>query len=762
MKRSKQKIAISGLAATMVVAFAVKAQANTGSYILSDPDLIFASLRIEGAYDQAKAQNLERWLVSEISAFCLADYGDKKVKGKADKVCQNLAQASALFGPQQTQTITASGLKAKDASNIIRLLGGAHKILKTESTGGTASELAFEKARRALYSAYAEMPERTETLIPGTAPKKTILDGIMKNIHKFYLSNLSADPVDVELPKSLSAAVENEKEARGAINEKGQDLRKTPGVSVVDAAFKFDVPSNHFMWMNRAQKLEAGKNAAERWASLEKRIESIVRDDEKIPTYDLKSASRLLVYEKTKNSATSPKIEVKDLHGLEWKLKWGDEVHSETIANRLYIAAGGKWSDLVYVKGPDFANANGAGTILLIDAEESDEEKSCVGQKVVDAASLVNCLKTSRYDANIESHILLHGKLNDPKFANVRSQVEKVAQEQGGKVKGTESFVIFRESLVEFQGKKTMVRGGPIGLRGHGTLDDRALRGQILYQLWIANRDLKEDNARSLLVPGKNGELEYIETIHDQGFSMGSTKAAAEFGNLTDTFIEVKDGFLKGPRLAFNEALLYRPEIYLHSTYSDMLWMAKHILEISEDDLKWVLDQTNWPDFMKTAAIGKLLARQLNIAQMFGMKADQQRLSALVAQYKQDYVVEMTVTKGADGFAKANFRGKKGSEVVEKVFGDNVPLAQLVGSEKTAAQYIGKTVTEQVLVRGELLPCEPGKSVVQDLMIRAVNTSGYFYRLGRVIDHSPTEEIRGCGIHAPTAADVSRYLGPKK
>jgi len=49
-----------------------------------------------------------------------------------------------------------------------------------------------------------------------------------------------------------------------------------------------------------------------------------------------------------KSNDSSPKFKVKDIYGMKWKFKMGEEIHTESMFNRLYILLGGKFNDPVY------------------------------------------------------------------------------------------------------------------------------------------------------------------------------------------------------------------------------------------------------------------------------------------------------------------------------------------------------------------------------------------------------------------------------
>lgn len=124
-----------------------------------------------------------------------------------------------------------------------------------------------------------------------------------------------------------------------------------------------DNSNNHPHWHSRSYMADHPTP----WQDLEnfviKEVERKVQKKKDVAIdYNLDKARKILFFSKVKDSATSPKINTKDIYGMKWKLKWGIEVQVEPVLNRLYTYLGAKWADLVY------GNHKGErGAILVLD-----------------------------------------------------------------------------------------------------------------------------------------------------------------------------------------------------------------------------------------------------------------------------------------------------------------------------------------------------------------------------------------------------------
>lgn len=360
-----------------------------------------------------------------------------------------------------------------------------------------------------------------------------------------------------------------------------------------------------------------------RWEHLEYWAEQQVQ--KKHPDFTIAKARRVVFFKQLKKSATSPKIIVKDVYKEKWKLKWGDEIQTEVIANRLYVGLGAKYADLTYVNGPGYGpgvlGKVQPGTILVLPRknEQKKKKEEALGRCYpVTTTEFADCLLKSSYAHNIRPNILESGLINQSTWNKIKDSFAHAFEEgelpsrAPDKYKGLE-YIVFRESMFEFQSKRFALRGGPVAFGSVGAQSDRIARGVIILNLWFANRDAKDDNNKGYLLKGFNGKDEvYIEAQHDLGFSFGDRFIAGEFGSLKgEEFIYEKRG-----RLKFDEPLAYLPKAWLQASMSDLIFFSRKILGLSDEGIIWALEQSNWPQFYIDFAKYKIDNRRRGIAKI--------------------------------------------------------------------------------------------------------------------------------------------------
>jgi hypothetical protein len=384
-----------------------------------------------------------------------------------------------------------------------------------------------------------------------------------------------------------------------------------------------DVSESHPNWYSRKTMSQKTNS----WADLENWVntgvtarlqkEGIVNTD---AGYDLNQARRVLIISEIKSSATSPKISARDIYGLKWKVKWGNEVQSEPIANRLFVKLGAKNADLVYANEPGVK-----GLVLVLaspDEPHQDSENDC--ERIVSVDQLKQCLLSSSYNFNIQPYILTSGTLNRGNEDIVLEQMEPGLR---NKLRGRQ-YLTFRESGVEFSGSKVMKRGGPAAGSLVGADRDRVGRGLLLFNSWIKNIDAKDENNRGAILKDFNGKKAvYVETQHDLGASLGVSKGIEYFpamiNALETDFLEVQSenefGWADPNQFVkISGQLLYKPRAWERSTHADLLWMARQISQLSIKDIEEAVRSNQWPDFMVEAMTYRLVARRNQIAKVYG------------------------------------------------------------------------------------------------------------------------------------------------
>ena len=252
-----------------------------------------------------------------------------------------------------------------------------------------------------------------------------------------------------------------------------------------------DVSPSHPAWHTEAYCAEHpdGWQRLETWVQerITKKLnkDHDLRDDFPDFSYRLAAARKVLFFDKLKDSASSAKIKGKDAFGINWKIKWGDEVQTEPVGNRLWVKLGGKYNDLVYVNGI------GQNHLVLVLADPNEANgKDDGGCHPLTYDDLATCLIESNYEFNLEPYKYQTGELSPENLDEVLAHLPAEA------VKGHRKqdligrhYVTFRETLVEVDPPKSIVRrGGATSFSGLGARQDRVARALYLFNMWIWNQ----------------------------------------------------------------------------------------------------------------------------------------------------------------------------------------------------------------------------------------------------------------------------------
>jgi hypothetical protein len=463
------------------------------------------------------------------------------------------------------------------------------------SGDGAAKAAAFPALKSMLYSL------RSELLGKRKVGKLGIALGILGNLSLKlpYLSPEERRRPLVLAEAKLEAANLEDPQA-GKVYREPADLAGLTSEQVS----RLDVRSDSYLWHTESELHRLIAQHGTAWKALEARIESRVADALQAP-YSLDRARRVLVFERIRSVASSPKIEARDLYGQEWKVKWGEEVQTEALANHLYVELGGKFEDLVY------ANKGGPRDLMLVlNGPGHGDTDSC--DDVTTLEELRRCLLRSTYHFDVSAHVVGHGVITEATL-----QQEPLASLPVVKTDllGRE-FVTFNESLVEFQtgpGEFQPLGAGPMS--SGGALDDRVKRGLAIFSYWIQNKDAKDDNNRGVIDPRSSA---YVEYMHDLGASLGGLKIS---GN--PNLLKFGDAYVRrrGGKVRFTANMLYVPKAFDRATYADAAWMARKIINLPREDIVAAVAATRWPDFQQEIMASRLIARRNAIARVFDVGA---------------------------------------------------------------------------------------------------------------------------------------------
>ncbi len=514
-----------------------------------------------------------------------------------------------------------------------------------------------------------------------------------------------------------------------------EDLTKLNHWEVAD----LDIGEHHPIW--HTKKFMNGKK--NRWESIEdwmenamtlalKQDRSTFRNDPNF-RYSLPKMRKVLFFKKVKTTATSPKINTVDAYNMKWKLKWGDETQTEIVANRLWMEMGGKYNDLVYVNGAggDFV------TLILNEAPENEQEmmtenvnnndtrvqlkRKCVP---VTPDDLVYCMLHSAYNFNLKHYIYEKGQITEENQDEILRHLPAHPKKKFKKSNLIgRYYVTFRESLVEFKpDSRYVARGGSTAFSAIGALDDRVARGLFLFNMWINNRDAKDDNNRGIILKNFNGKPgnTYVEMQHDLGVTFGGLSTSGAVNRMPTGSWFLKEPTI-GNNMHFHQFLLYLPAAWRQITYADALWMAKKIASFTRKDLEGVVSHSLWPDFMQEVLVHRLLKRRNQIAKVFRIKhlLDEQKVEPL----------NISIFLGSDEARAA---------VAKKYF--NLPKELIDEAMKKAR--LGDQYHDRLVVDGKVNDCN--KTILIGILQRERFPTGLSYRVSRMSDYK--ERDRGCNF----------------
>ncbi|HEU5182177.1 MAG TPA: hypothetical protein VFW45_15440, partial [Candidatus Polarisedimenticolia bacterium] len=494
----------------------------------------------------------------------------------------------------RTQSQAADGDDREELETMAGAVNGAlEKFAAIAASGDEAAKAAsFPAIKSMLYSLRSELQGQRK------AGKLSGVFGVLGNL-SLKLPYLSPEERSRPLTEA-EAKLEAANLQDPATGKTYRDPAQLAGLTSEQVS-RLDVRSDSFLWYtgDELQKLKTRHGTA--WTALEERVESRVSRALDAP-YSLDRARRVLVFERIRKKATSPKIDARDLYGIRWKVKWGEEVQTEALANHLYVELGGKYAD------PLYTNKGGPRDLVLVlqEQDHGDADEPC--KQIASLDQLKSCLLKSTYHFDVSTHVAGHGVIT-----------EKVLQEEPfaslaikKKTLLGREFVTFNESQVSLEpeaGEIQSLGAGPMS--SAGALEDRVKRGLAVLSYWIQNKDVKDDNNRGII---DRHSSTYVEYMHDMGASLGTLKIS---GN--PNLLKIGDAYVRrrGGKVKFTANVLYLPKAFDHVTYADAVWMARKIIDLPLQDILAAVAATRWPDFQQQVMASRLVARRNAISRAF-------------------------------------------------------------------------------------------------------------------------------------------------
>ncbi|MEM7146900.1 MAG: hypothetical protein AAF591_17350 [Verrucomicrobiota bacterium] len=332
-------------------------------------------------------------------------------------------------------------------------------------------------------------------------------------------------------------------------------------------------------------------------------------------TYDMQTAQKVLFLDYIFKAATTPKGQVQDAYGGLWKIKWGPEASIASVTWQLYILAGARITNVILTNGTGPA----AMTLVLANPAEAATKKS--SSKIAYPATVEEFKATIEdfYKFDITPYIHSSGTIT---HANINSVLRNLPP--GGKTEFRKNnligrnWIAFKESSIELNTDGFIRRSDGLRLSDNLASHDRVERGSFLFDMWVGNRDVKDANSDTFFpMTGPGHVTNHYQGRSDQGLTLGSLFAAGDVNlfDVDETF--AKRGLFGENR--FYVSILFEPEAYDTLTWSDAKWMARHIADISDADIRKAVTGSEWPDFAQEALAYRLINRRDQIAMLFDL-----------------------------------------------------------------------------------------------------------------------------------------------
>ncbi len=588
---------------------------------------------------------------------------------------------------------------AKDAIPFLQF--AIEKLAASKNKDKMDQASAYIIGKRIIYSIVAqETMNRSVGMMEGL--------GIIKKI------TTSMPNVEIDERDRIVGLEQAAKESTFLVGQNGNylsvdDLAKMSVNEIADLG----ISDNHPLWHSEKYLATAQKDSwtkIEKWSEkkMKKKIEKKI-SIEAANEYSIDRAKKVLFFDEIKTSATSPKVNVYDAYGEKWKLKWGNEVQVEPVANKIYLKMGAKFADLVYT------NARGVdGTVLVLG--DPTQAGSC---SLINSYDLLKqCLLDSKYNFNIDPYTLEKGVINE---ANVEKVLRNLTTNGTSGTKKSDllgrTYLTFHESMVEFKGSKGVDYGGPIPGSFFGSEEDRVARGLLIFNMWIKNIDSKDENNKNVILNDLyvDGD-QYIEYQHDLGASLGALGQSGSMDAIADSSFARNTN----SKIIFDQFMLYRPKAWMNITFADGLWMAKKIARITKQDLDQMLKDTKWPEFYQKIFVRKLLARRNKIAEVFGIS------EMISAEERKIDIMDI----------KIDLSSKDARRDAAVMF--NIELAKLERLMKKTRLLDRNNVSQYVdtvVKNNHVVGCE--SSIIVNLLESGPNPSGIKRRIERAKDYKP-------------------------
>ena len=350
------------------------------------------------------------------------------------------------------------------------------------------------------------------------------------------------------------------------------------------------------------------------YKAFEKEIEDMVKAcPQGNPDFSLEEAKKCFTFDHFLTSGSHPKISVEDKFGFKWKVKFGEEMHTELFITRLYIILGGRYADLKYhipagsvplvLEPPSEQQSNKNAISYFYQMQEIYEQKKSpdvpMQFRVSDWLLPQNIIKDE------QGRILGNG-IVDEEFR----KKYKIKKKYLGSY-----YLYFKESTMSFA-PPIAKKLGAAAFSGLGATMSRAARSSIIFNLFLLGLDAKDENCQLVLLynPQTGRYDKPIEYQSDLGCILGSPTTAGEINSVDWEWLVPLPGFL-----GFNVKTMYYPGAWKKASFADAMWMARKIASLDLKTFEWTISEGKWEPFVQSLILEKLKSRRNQMIKIFGL-----------------------------------------------------------------------------------------------------------------------------------------------
>ncbi len=279
-------------------------------------------------------------------------------------------------------------------------------------------------------------------------------------------------------------------------------------------------------------------------------------------------------YKKVRKTQSRPKVDLYIDHAgrrLEYKLKLGAEVHAEPTCAALIMTLGFSADITRHVR--DFKVVLGEASFLDFRRE---------------------------WESYFDS----------------RYRVDDFVKDLGRDEEG--NYVVFHEGLLEYMPEE-LLRIGPWAYGAAENSGLREVRGLLLFNLWVANLDLKESENNKLIARKVADRTRFFQIQHDMGYALGGVLPERP-GSFPWQLVRKKTANY----VVLNFPYQYHPglvehSLFRHVTFADARWMVRLIARLSRRQIQDAVFLGAWPAPLDRLLVEKLIARRNQLVTAFDL-----------------------------------------------------------------------------------------------------------------------------------------------